>query len=108
MMFDSMRPASPPTAGRAGLLDTQIAGVSAARISSKSPSDLTLFGANSVMSTSPDQSSRCLMSSQLRDSADEELLRAPGKRPLVRTSTQDPFSLYPLSVNLRSPFLSAA
>ena len=45
---------------------TQTSGLSAARMSSKSPSLLTLRGANSVMSTSPAHSSRCLMSSQLR------------------------------------------
>ena len=37
-------------------------------MSSKSPSLFTLRGANSVMSTSPAQSSRCLISSQLRAS----------------------------------------
>ncbi len=51
----------------------------------------TLFGANSAMSSSPDHSLRCLMSSQLLDSPD--VVRAPGKRPLVRTSTHEPFSL---------------
>ena len=40
-------------------------------MSSKSPSLFTLFGANSVMSTSPAQSSRCLISSQLRPSPPE-------------------------------------
>ncbi len=38
----------------------------AARMSSKSPSLFTLCGANSVMSTSPAQSSRCLISSHDR------------------------------------------
>src|SRR5436190_1836397 len=72
----SIAPASPPRAGR---FDVQTAGISAARISSKSPSLLTLFGANSVMSTSPDQSSRCLISSQLRAPSDDDApVRAPG------------------------------
>ena len=43
-------------------------------------------GANSVMSTSPAHSSRCLISSQLRP------LPPPGP-PLVRTRTHEPFSL---------------
>jgi hypothetical protein len=47
-------PVSPPFAGR---FDSQMAGLSSARMSSKSPSLLTLRGANSAMSTSPDQSS---------------------------------------------------
>ena len=56
--------------------------------------------ANSAMSTAPDQSSRCLISNQLRPS--------PYDGPFVRISAQEPFSLKPLSVNLRSPFFSAA
>jgi len=72
-------------------VDVQIAGVSAARISSKSPSLFTLFGANSAMSTSPAHSSLCLISSQLLLAPPGPLF-APGQ-PFVRTSTQDPFSL---------------
>src|SRR6185437_13980164 len=46
-----------------GLCDFQIAGWFAPRMSAKSPKLLTLLGAASVMSISPAQSSRCLMSS---------------------------------------------
>src|SRR5437867_6659040 len=84
----SIAPASPPLAGRC---DAHTAGSSSARMSSKSPSLLTLFGANSVMSTSPAHWSRCLISSQVRPPSG--LVRAPGNRPPVRTSTHDPLSL---------------
>ena len=47
----------------------------------------TLSGANSVMSRSPAQSSRCLIRSQLRPSW------PPLAYPRVRTSTQEPLSL---------------
>src|SRR5205823_13456866 len=67
----------------------------------KSPLLFTLSGANSAMSTSPAQSSRCLMSSHDRSPPPDHL-------PLVRTSTHEPFSLMPSSVNFRSPFFSAA
>src|SRR5438045_1012014 len=50
IMRASIAPASPPAAGRPARFVTQTAGVSSARMSSKSPSLLTLFGANSVMS----------------------------------------------------------
>ena len=63
MIRANMAPASPPFAGR---LECQIAGVFSPRMSSKSPSLFTLFGANVVMSRSPAQSSRCLMSSHDR------------------------------------------
>ena len=62
MIVASIAPASPPLAGR---FERQTAGVSSPRMSSKSPSLFTLRGANSVMSSSPAQSSRCLISSQL-------------------------------------------
>ena len=87
MIFANIAPVSPPLAGR---FECQIAGLSSARMSSKSPSLFTLRGANSAMSRSPDQSSRCLISSQLRSPPPS---RAPEKRPLVRTSTHEPFSL---------------
>jgi hypothetical protein len=51
MIPANILPASPPLAG---LPECQIAGSSAARISSKLPSLLTLFGANAAMSRSPD------------------------------------------------------
>ena len=63
--------------------------MSAARMSSKSPSLFTLRGATSVMSIGPDQKSACLMSSQLRPRWREAV---PG-RSRVRTSAQEPFSL---------------
>src|SRR3972149_688985 len=65
MSVASIAPVSPPLAGR---FDSQTSGRSAARMSSKPPSLFTLRGANSAMSTSPAQSSLCLMSSQLRPS----------------------------------------
>src|SRR5919106_493141 len=105
MMVASMAPASPLLAGR---FDVHTAGVSSARMSSKSPSLLTLFGANSVISRSPAQSSRCLISSQLRAPSEPVGGRAPGYRPPVRTRTHEPLSLYPFSVNFKSPFLRAA
>jgi hypothetical protein len=46
----------------------------------------TLNGANSAMSTSPAQASRCLISNQDRSPP-------PAHLPFVRTSTQDPLSL---------------
>ena len=58
MISSSILPVAPPFAGR---FDFQIAGVSAARMSSKSPPLFTLSGANSAMSTGPAQSSRCLI-----------------------------------------------
>src|SRR5436190_1504468 len=63
MIASSISPASPPLAGRC---DCHTSGLSAARMSSKSPLLLTLRGANSAMSRSPAQSSLCLISSQLR------------------------------------------
>src|SRR3954470_23145405 len=84
MIFASISPASPPLAGR---FDTHTSGRSAARMSSKSPPLFTLFGANSTMSTSPAQSSLCLISSQERSPL------PPGYRPPVRTTTHEPFSL---------------
>src|SRR6188474_1597651 len=88
LMIDaSIAPVSPPLAGR---FETQMSGLSAASISSKSPSLLTLRGANSAMSTSPAQSSLCLMRSQLR--APSPPYELP-KRPPVRTSTHEPLSL---------------
>ena len=72
MIVASISPAAPPSAGR---FETQTSGLSAARMSSNSPSLFTLRGANSVMSTSPAQSSRCLIRSQLRESP--LLLRPP-------------------------------
>ena len=95
IISSSILPVAPPLAGR---FDVQIAGVSAARMSSKSPPLLTLSGANSAMSTGPAQSSRCLISSQLRPR------RTRSFRP---TSTHEPFSFTPSSVNFRSPFFSA-
>src|SRR5262245_13458626 len=77
-------PVSPPLAGA---LLIQMSGVLPDRISAKSAFGvLTLSGANSVMLIGPDQSSRCLITSQLRPSP------APWK-PRVRTSTHEPFSL---------------
>ena len=105
MIFLNIAPVSPPCAGR---FDSQISGLSAARMSSKSPSLLTLRGANSVMSIGPAQSSLCLISSQLRPSPAPALERLPPQRPPVRTSTHEPFSLNPSSVNFRSPFFNAA
>ena len=64
-IFWNMAPVSPPSAGRC---EIQIAGLSSARMSAKSRSLLTLSGANSAMSTSPAQSSRCLISSHDRPS----------------------------------------
>src|SRR6188768_2558745 len=88
LMIDAtIAPVSPPLAGR---FETQMSGLSAASISSKSPSLLTLRGANSAMSTSPAQSSLCLMRSQLR--APSPPYELP-KRPPVRTSTHEPLSL---------------
>src|SRR4029453_3468346 len=106
MISASIVPVSPPLAGR---FVFQIAGVSAARMSSKSPPLFTLSGANSAMSRSPAQSSRFLMSNQLLAPLDSPPAERPAPyRPLVRTSTHDPFNLYPSSLNLRSPFFSAA
>ena len=81
MIASSISPASPPFAGR---FEIQTSGLSAARMSSKSPSLLTLCGANSVMSTSPAQSSRCLISSQL---ARRRLRPASPSRPCARAPT---------------------
>ena len=81
MIVASIAPVSPPTAGLAGLFDTRSAGVSSARMSSKSPSLFTLCGANSVMSSSPAQSSRCLISSQLRAVARHRAPAIPAAGP---------------------------
>ena len=70
-----------------------MAGVFSARMSSKSPSLFTLRGANSVMSRSPAQSSRCLISSQLRASRP-----APGARIASAGPHQHPRSLQLVSV----------
>jgi hypothetical protein len=60
----SIAPVTPLFAGR---LAVQISGVSAARMSSKSASlFFTLLENSAVTSIGPDQSSRCLMSNQLR------------------------------------------
>ena len=64
-------------------------GSCAAMMAGKSSPDLTLRGANSVMSRSPDHSSLCLIRSQL-GFAD---FSPPREYPRVRTRTQDPFSL---------------
>ncbi len=75
-------PASPDLAG---LLEIQMAGSLAERISAKSPSLFTLSGANSRMSSSgDDHSSRCLMRSQPY---------LPPNPPFVRTRAHDPLSL---------------
>ena len=58
-------PVSPVAAGR---FARQMDGSSCARISAKSNFVFTLSGANSAMSTSPAQSSRCLMSRLMRGS----------------------------------------
>ncbi len=63
MIRSKSAPASPLFAGR---FESQISGFSEARMSAKSPPLFTLSGANSMMSTAPDQSSLCLISSQLR------------------------------------------
>ena len=63
MILSNIAPASPPCAGRC---EIQMSGLSCARMSAKSPLLLTLSGANSAMSTSPAQSSRCLISSHDR------------------------------------------
>src|ERR1044071_8553966 len=92
-----------------------MSGLSCERMSAKSPSLFTLSGANSAMSTGPDHSSLCLMSSHdvlppLSPSGEPEgpPLRGEDPHPRRRTSTHDPFSLKPSRVNFRSPFLSAA
>ena len=87
MIRSNIAPVSPDCAGR---FEIQISGVSTARMSSKSPSLFTLLGANSVMSRSPDHSSRCLMSSHW--------LASP-VRGLVRTNVHEPCSLEPRKVN---------
>src|SRR5688572_32040903 len=74
-------------------------------MSAKSPLLLTLSGANSATSTSPAQSSRCLIRSQDRSPPPPEPPQPP---PFVRTSTHEPFSLKPFRVNFRSPRLSAS
>ena len=60
------RAALPRPDAVAGRPVIQREGMSAARMSSKSPSLTTLRGANSAMSIGPDQKSACLMRSQLR------------------------------------------
>ena len=65
--LDDRREHRAGVAALGGPVRRQTAGVSSPRMSSKSPSLFTLRGANSVMSSSPAQSSRCLISSQLRD-----------------------------------------
>ena len=83
-IFSNIAPVSPPFAGR---FERQTSGSSADRMSAKSPSLLTLSGANSVMSTGPAQSSRCLIRSH------ERSLPPGDQPPFVRTSTQEPFNL---------------
>ena len=88
MIRSNSSPASPPWRDGA---TARCRGCSCARMSAKSPPLFTLSGANSAMSTSPAQSSRCLISSHDRSPP----LEAPAHRPFVRTSTHDPFSLKP-------------
>ena len=81
MMRLNKAPVSPVLAGA---LLIQMSGVLPCRISAKLAFGvLTLIGANSVMSSGPDHSSRCFISSQL--------FGAPPY--FVFTSTHDPLSL---------------
>ena len=78
-----------------------MSGLSCARMSAKSPLALHAQRREFGDVHRPAQSSRCLISSHDRSPP----LEAPAHRPFVRTSTHDPFSLYPFERELQVALL---